>query len=416
MHTFNHHSMASILNLQGVIIYQVKEKGDNFLVKIGQPRKPKSCPHCQKRKYNKHGKGRTRTIRHGISVGGKSIMLEWTSRRFKCKSCQKTWSQSPPDHIVQGKQRSTKYCRGQALRTLQTNSFNQTRQQSGLSYPVLRKILHQFMRQKPLLDIPKKGDLIFGIDEHCRAKRTLATTITLLQPAKKLLGLIPQATAKALVNWCQTYLTYEQRGRVIEISMDMSKSLRRQIKSLFFNAKFVIDPFHVIAYLNQVIREKYRLLWRHLEEEQKGLLPARTTKELGIVRLLYQGGKYWTKEQTAKVKKVFKVMPEVAILWYVKEEARAIYRECSDQAEAWARWQFILSQLPELPGRTLSNFLEEILNYFENQTTNGFTEGTHNKCKLIKRISFGLKNPQVYVEKLELAFVKPHLLILNHTY
>nr|MDA3802333.1 transposase [Patescibacteria group bacterium] len=66
--------------------------------------------------------------------------------------------------------------------------------------------------------------------------------------------------------------------------------------------------------------------------------------------------------------------------------------------------------------RTLKLNLEEILNYFDNKTTNAFTEGVHTKVKLLKRISFGLRNPQVYVEKLELGFVKPKMLISTHTY
>lgn len=66
--------------------------------------------------------------------------------------------------------------------------------------------------------------------------------------------------------------------------------------------------------------------------------------------------------------------------------------------------------------KTLTEKLEEILNYFDNKTTSGFTEGVHTKIKLLKRLSYGLRNPQSYVEKLELGFVEPKLLISNHTF
>jgi len=64
----------------------------------------------------------------------------------------------------------------------------------------------------------------------------------------------------------------------------------------------------------------------------------------------------------------------------------------------------------------LKSNLEDILNYFNKKTTNAFTESCHTKVKLLKRISFGLRNHQVYVEKLELGFVQPKLLTTTHTY
>ncbi|MFH1287381.1 MAG: transposase [bacterium] len=273
------------------------------------------------------------------------------------------------------------------------------------------------MESKPLIDIPKKGRLILGIDEHGRARRKLATTVTLISPEKKLLGLIPEATSAKLEEWVKKNMTYNQRIRVNEISMDMPKSLRKQIKILFPKSRFVIDHFHVIAYLNNLIRDEYQFMIKYgnLKKEDKEKLPRRAAKGFGIIRLLYQGGKYWKKNEKEKIKIVFKLMPRIAELWYAKEEARAIYRESIDKNEARKRWGYVLSLMPPVAKRTLKTRLEEILNYFDNRTTNGFTEGIHTKVKLLKRISFGLKNPQVYVEKLEFGFVKPNRLIHNHT-
>ena len=91
------------------------------------------------------------------------------------------------------------------------------------------------------------------------------------------------------------------------------------------------------------------------------------------------------------------------------------YRESLCKSEARERWQHVLTLMPEVAKRTLKEKLEEILNYFDNKTTSGFTEGVHTKVKLLKRLSYGLRNPQSYVEKLELGFVEPKLLISNHT-
>jgi len=417
MHTFTHNSMTSILNLQGVIIYKIEEDKENFNIKIGQPRKPAKCIYCNSNNFIKNGKASTRKIRHGISLSGKAIFLFWLSKRFKCKDCNRTWTSRPPDHLTEGRKRYTKHCQDQALRILQTNSFGETKKQSGLSYTALRDTLHKFMKTKPLISIPEIEPLSIGIDEHSRAKKKLATTIALICPERKLLGLIAQATSNDLVKWTKDNLNYGQRMRVTEVSMDMTKSLKRQIKLLFPRAKFVIDHFHVIAYLNNIIRDEYQFTIRYgyLSKEDKAKLPIRT-KGMGIVRLLYQGGKHWTERDREKIKTVFKVMPRVAELWSAKEEVRAIYRESLDKDEARERWQSVLSVLTIVAKRTLKSNLEDILNYFDKKTTNAFTEGCHTKVKLLKRISFGLRNHQVYVEKLELGFVQPKLLTTTHTY
>lgn len=417
MHTFTHNSMSSLLNLQGVIIYKVNEDEEKFNIKIGQPRKPSKCIHCSSKSFIKNGKGRIRKIRHGISIGGKAIFLDWSSKRFKCKNCKKTWTTKPPDYLVEGLKRSTRHCRNQALRTLQTSSFGNTSKQTGLSYGVLRETLHEFMKFKPLIDIPDRSELTIGIDEHSRAKQKLATTVTLINPEKKLLGLIPHATSNQLIKWVKTNMSHEQRMRVTELSMDMTKSLRKQLKMLFPRANFVMDHFHVIAYLNNLIRDEYQFTAKHgnLSMKDRDKLPVRS-KGFGIVRKLYQGGNHWNDRDKEKIKAVFSVMPRVAELWYAKEEVRAIYRESLDKNEARERWQYVLSLMPPVAKNTLDSHLEEILNYFDKKTTNAFTEGCHTKVKLLKRISFGLRNPQVYVEKLELGFVQPKMLISTHTY
>jgi len=54
-------------------------------------------------------------------------------------------------------------------------------------------------------------------------------------------------------------------------------------------------------------------------------------------------------------------------------------------------------------GNTLKHWKEPILNHFDNHTTNGFTEGCHTKIKMLKRISYGLKNVEVYQRKMLLG-------------
>lgn len=57
--------------------------------------------------------------------------------------------------------------------------------------------------------------------------------------------------------------------------------------------------------------------------------------------------------------------------------------------------------------KSLRRWRGEILAYFRWRMTNGFTEGCHTKIKLLKRISYGYRNRDVYRAKMLLGFL-PH--------
>ena len=50
-----------------------------------------------------------------------------------------------------------------------------------------------------------------------------------------------------------------------------------------------------------------------------------------------------------------------------------------------------LSEFKELL-HTLTNWREEILNYFDYRITNGFVKGKNNRIKTIKRMAYGYRN------------------------
>ena len=264
--------------------------------------------------------------------------------------------------------------------------------------------------------MPEHEELTIGIDEHSKAKKSFATTITLINPERKLLGILPVKNNSSLEKWVFDNWTTEQRYRVTEVCVDMATCWKYISLALFPNAKLVIDHFHVISYLNKLIANEYRSCKNGMSKlERINKLPYKT-KGLGVARKLYEGGKYWSKKDNDKIRVVFEIFPRVAKLWYWKEEVRRIYRECYDKLEARSRWEIVLAHLDELPRKTLSGQLESILNYFDKNSTNAFTEGIHTKFKLIKRYSYGLKNPDVYVKKLILGFVDNKNLIHSNTF
>jgi len=398
--------MVKLLNLQSVFIYKINILEDSYEVKIGFPGKEKCCPYCRSKKYIKSGFTKMRKVHHGVSLSGLPIILTFRCGRFKCKKCNKTWSKKPPANFIMPGHRRTKVCELQILRTLKTTNFKETCEQSFASYSTVRNILERNIADNVLLKIPKKGNLTLGLDEHSKAKRTFATTITLLKPGdSKVIGVLPTKNNKDLMHWFITNLTPEELERVTEVCVDMAHCWINPIKQLFPNAKIVIDHFHVIKYLNDLIMSEFNLC--------KDNTPKLFT--YGITTLLRQSGLHWSKRDKKRIQEVFKRFPRVEELWYWKEEIRSIYRECPDRQEAKQRWKTVLDHLDKVPKKTLSFHLEAILNYFNKHTTNAFTEGVHTKFKLIKRLSYGIKNTVVYLKRLFLGLLKRESLIINNT-
>jgi transposase len=103
--------------------------------------------------------------------------------------------------------------------------------------------------------------------------------------------------------------------------------------------------------------------------------------------------------------------PGLKGFYWAKEKIRELYRQ-PGRADATKLLDNVIINLRSADdaeivrwGNTLKHWREPILNHFDNHTTNGFTEGCHTKIKMLKRISYGLKNAQVYWRKMLLGFV-----------
>ena len=81
-----------------------------------------------------------------------------------------------------------------------------------------------------------------------------------------------------------------------------------------------------------------------------------------------------------------------------KESFRAWYGETkrsrAEKGLGLLEERIASDSLPEFKEllHTLTNWREEILNYFDYRITNGFVEGKNNRIKTIKRMAYGYRN------------------------
>ena len=179
--------------------------------------------------------------------------------------------------------------------------------------------------------------------------------------------------------------------RVKGVAMDMHEPFRQAVQMCLPQAKVVADKFHLIRHINGALdKVRSRLQGGSRKGKRRDLFKNRYILLKGTERLAD-----WEKE---RISQLFYRYPELGRAWVLKESFRAWYREMT-RSRAEERLELLeekiasdsLAEFKELL-HTLTNWREEILNYFEYRITNGFVEGKNNRIKTIKRMAYGYRN------------------------
>ncbi len=191
----------------------------------------------------------------------------------------------------------------------------------------------------------------------------------------------------------QTYLeSFPDPDRVKAVAMDMHEPYREAVQMCLPRAKVVVDHFHVIRHVNKVVDAvRIRL--------QASSGQGRKTSQLYRRRYsLLKAREKLANWERPRLAQLFAQHPDLKKAWHIKEQFRDWYRS-ANRREAEARLKSIeqdaaAAHLVEFDSlrSILTDWREEILNYFDCRITNGFVEGKNNRIKTIKRMAYGYRN------------------------
>jgi len=292
--------------------------------------------------------------------------------------------------------RLTKQAQAEALWQLKDRSFSQVSKELGISYSTLRRLLEREIDEEALGLMKEEEELFLGIDEHSFRHQDMVHTITEVKK-RKVLGILRDDRIATL----KMFLKNIPQERVKELCIDMKESLRKLAEQVFPKAKVVVDHFHVVADSNRRMDEA-----RRIEQDVLGKKKVKIPKKIFLI-----AGEKLSEEQTAKITELLIRYPGVKGFYWAKEKIRELYRQQSREEAAKLLHLIILNLKSDDDGElirwgnTLRRWREPILNYFDNGTTNGFTEGCNTKIKMLKRVSYGLRNVEAYWRKMLLGFV-----------
>ncbi len=156
--------------------------------------------------------------------------------------------------------------------------------------------------------------------------------------------------------------------------------------------RLIVDRFHVMKNLNEAVTKARRTIQKQAT--------AQTQEQLkGCRWLLVKNRENLDAEESERLEAMLAVSPELKLCYALKEEFRQWFNQSADRATAeqglneWlARVEASGLKALQAFTRTLSNWRERILNYFEGRHSNGFAEGINLKVKLLQRRAYGYRN------------------------
>lgn len=216
-----------------------------------------------------------------------------------------------------------------------------------------------------------------------------------------------------------------QRQKVMEITLDMAGSMNRISRQAFPNAVKVIDRFHVQKLALDAVQElRIKFRWDAMDRENEEMRQAKlagrefhpkelpngdTLKQL-LFRsryLLYKSPDKWTESQKVRAHLLFDIYPDIAQAYSLLHKLRLIYSKTKAKGVAYtklARWFNDVQNSGIDTFRTIEetiyNHYENILNFFDNRSTNASAESFNAKIKAFRRQLRGVSDINYFLFRL----------------
>lgn len=278
---------------------------------------------------------------------------------------------------------------------------------------------------------PKNLGTHLSLDETAFSNGDLYTIITNKNAKGKkgaIVAMIKGTKAEAVIKILHK-IPLKQRKIVKEVTLDMAGNMGLIVKKSFPNASLVIDRFHVQKLALdalQEIRIKHR--WEAIDEENDAIENARTKNKKYTPKLLangdtlkqllarsryllYKADNKWTENQSKRAEILFEKYPDIEKAYKLCQNLSWIFNNTKNKTSALirlAKWDEKVRQAAfksfNTIARTMSIHYKNILNYFDNRSTNASAESFNAKIKAFRTQFRGVRNIQFFLFRLTNIF------------
>ena len=224
-----------------------------------------------------------------------------------------------------------------------------------------------------------------------------------------------------------------KRKSVQEVTLDLSDSMHKIVRTAFPKASLVIDRFHIQKLACEAVQElrvKYR--WDAIQQAndemeeaklcKKDYVPYRypngdTRKEL-LIRsryLLFKSADKWTDRQKQRAAILFEEYPDIKTAYGLCHSLRMIFSKniIKDAARlSMARWYNKVEEAGlhafNVIAATFYEHYDEILNFYNNRASNAMAESFNAKIKLFRANLRGVADKKFFLFRIAKLYAYPH--------
>jgi transposase len=309
-----------------------------------------------------------------IPLRGKRVIIKLTRQRYKCSKCGQVIQQALEG--INMRRRITKrleaYIEQESLRT--DKNFRMIADEVGVDEKTVRNIFTQFIKQRS-----RSWHFIaprcLGIDEVYIAgvARCVLTDVENHQ----LINILPKRDTLTVRRYL---LQIKHPERIKVVVMDMWRPYATEVLKRFPHAIRVIDEYHVLRMATAAVMT----VRRALRDKNKNL-------PMPKAYLLQKRKNTLTADKKKQLKERLMQIPQLEEAHKLKEQFFNVWKS-RDRIKAEERYDQWVETIPQYLQyafsdllNTVTNWREEIFNYFDYRVTNAFTESVNCIIKSMQR-------------------------------
>ncbi len=225
----------------------------------------------------------------------------------------------------------------------------------------------------------------------------------------------------------------ESRYAVKEVTLDLSDSMRKIVRTAFPEASRVIDRFHIQRLACDAVQElRIKHRWDAIQQANEEMEEAKrknedyvpyrysngdTRREL-LIRsryLLFKSADKWTEKQKQRAAILFEEYPDIKKAYGLCHSLRMIFSKntIKDAARlAMARWYNKVEEAGmhsfNVIAATFYEHYDEILNFYNHRSSNAMAESFNAKIKLFRANLRGVADKKFFLFRIAKLYAYPH--------
>ena len=369
---------AKLLNLEDVIITGVENISNQLHISIELPRRKHICPCCGAETDRIHDY-RMQAIKD-VPLA-RDTFLHLRKRRYRCE-CGKRFFEK--NTFLPRYYRVTSRLVTEIMFAFQkTVSAKEIGCRYNVSSVTAMRYFNLF-NKKPT-ELPE----VISLDEFKGNSGGQKYNSIIVDPKNKvILDILPTRFESDLVKY---FSQFSNKTEVKFFVCDMNPHFRQVAKLCFPQATVVADKYHVI-------RQVYWAMEKVRKNEQNKLPKRHRIYFKKSKSLLMKRMEKLKLDEMDRLALMFEIAPRLADAYRIKNDFLTVIRSKSsvEGKQRLVDWLYSVEvmDLPEFDDCTKAyhNWFREIINSMDAPWTNGYVEGCNNKTKVLKRVSYGMRN------------------------